>query len=75
MGDKVMAKDPHTTSVINTSAMIRKLRLLGKEFNDPIYIEAADALDTLLVREEGLVTEVRELSLELKKLREAMARQ
>jgi hypothetical protein len=70
----VAEKDLHTTSVINTSAMIRKLRLFGKEFNDKVYIEAADALDTLLVREEGLVQQVHDLSHELKKLREAISK-
>ena len=69
-----MAMDPHTTSVINTTAMIRKLRLMGKEFKDPVYLAAADLLDTLMIREAGLVEQVNDLSRELAKLREAVAR-
>ena len=69
-----VATNPHTTSVINTTAMIRKLQLLGKQFNDPVYLAAAEALDILLVREAGLVEQVSDLSRELAKLREAVAR-
>jgi hypothetical protein len=69
-----MATDPHTTSVRTGTLMVRKLRMFAKEFKDPVYSEAADILDMMLVREEGLVTEVHELSHELKKLREAISK-
>lgn len=69
-----MATDPHTTSVKTVSALLRKLRLFAKQFNDPVYTEAADVLEMMQVRETGLVQEVHDLSLELRKLREAVAR-